>query len=444
MFLSILIPSKRPEGLAKFLTTFRDNTKDPKDIEIIVLVDDETEYVDYFTNVTTIHYPPVKPVHVGNMLYECYKLSKGDWILFCNDDVAIDTANWDEILRREIDKFPDQLALFWPNEGIFESNLSCFPVVSRKVLDLLNFFPTNYRRYRIDDTLYHAFPFNRRVYIPEIRFNHSNKNYVGLSGNTIEDDDGAVVHDSLEWSNNAMRREEMKRMLSHVRKEVKVMIGASTGEFPRRADFYDYMNALEKPIGSVLMYSHERSPAHARNTIIQNALNHNCTHVLLIDDDHAFRSNALSMLLEHDVDIVTGLYLGRAYPHRPLIFDLAEPDGSCAYVRLNGDEERLKPIVACGFGFCLMKTEIFSRIEKPWVRLGELDPEQWCDDIGFFNRARKVGIKAYCDMECRIGHIGSMIVWPNKQDGQWFTGYDTGQGSINVPQISGSQGKTER
>jgi hypothetical protein len=444
MFLSILLPSKRPEGLAKFLTTFRANTNNPKDIEIIVLVDDDSEYVDYLSNITTIHYPPTDKVHIGNLLHECYKLSSGDWILFCNDDVSIDTFNWDVILKSYIDKFPDQLALFWPNEGIFESNLSCFPVVSRKVLEMLEFFPINYRRYKIDDTLYNVFPFNRRIYIPEIKFHHGNKDYTGISGNLIKNDDGAVMHDSLEWGNQAMKREEMRKTLSVVRKPVKVMIGASTGEFPRRADFYDYMNALEKPIGSVLMYSHERSPAHARNTIIQNALDHNCTHVLLVDDDHAFRSNALSMLLEHDVDIVSGLYFGRAYPHRPLIFDVAEENGACAYAVLNGDERRLKPIVAAGFGFCLMKMDIFSKLEKPWVRLGELDPEQWCDDIGFFKRVRQAGIQAFCDMECRIGHIGSMIIWPNKTEGKWYTGYDTGQGSINIPQISGSPGQTEK
>ena len=442
MFLSILIPSKRPEGLEKFLSTFKANTSEPWDIEIIVLVDcvnDEPEYVDYFGKVTTIHKPVTAPVSVGNMLHECYKLSSGDWIMFCNDDISIDTFDWDKILKRKIEDYPDKVALLWPNDGMLGKNLSCFPIVSRQVLEAIRFFPTPYRRYKVDDTLYHIFPFNRRVYIPDIMFRHSNDQ--AHEGFPLGDnrfypiENAAAEHDSLMWGYETERREVMRRALLPYQSKVKVMIAASTGEYARRADFYDYVNMLEKPNNSILMYCHDRSPASARNVIFQQAIDNNCTHVLLIDDDMAFRSNALTQLLEHDLDIVSGLYFARAYPHKPLIFDLADEKGACAYVNMcqvNGD--RLKPIVAAGFGFCLLKVSAIQRIEKPWVRLGELDPEQWCDDIGFFNRARKAGIQSYCDMECRVGHIGTMIVWPNLENGKWYTGYDTGTGSVNVPQ----------
>lgn len=219
--------------------------------------------------------------------------------------------------------------------------------------------------------------------------------------------------------------------------DYKVLIGIPTGEYARRADFFDYFNNLTKPNNTVIMFCHDRSPAHSRNLIIEQALIHECTHILFIDDDMAFKANALNMLLEHDANIISGLYLTRSYPHQPLIFDYADDDGKCLFSYLDGNESRLKEIVACGLGFCLIRTEVFRMIEKPWIRLGELDPEQWCDDIGFFKRVREAGFKIYCDMECQIGHIGTMIVWPNKVDGKWFTGYDTsGKGMINTPQIN--------
>ena len=36
-----------------------------------------------------------------------------------------------------------------------------------------------------------------------------------------------------------------------------------------------------------------------------------------------------------------------------------------------------------------------------------------------------------------IGHMGTMIIWPNRtDDGKWMTGYDTnGKGILNTPQI---------
>lgn len=442
MFLSILIPSKREEGLQSFLNTFYANTSRYEDIEIIVLKDDDEhpEYVDYFRNVTTIHQPSREPVHVGDMLHECYKLAKGDWVMFCNDDIVIDTLDWDRILRAKVAEFPDEVALFWPDDGLFKSNLSCFPIVSRKVLEAIQFFPTPYRRYKIDDTLYHLFPFNRRIYLPELKFHHRNANYRTVAGNYIEDTDGAVAHDNMEWNNQAEKREWVRPFFVPYRKQIKVMIGASVGEVPRRSDFYDYLNILERPAGTVQMFSHDRSPAAARNEIIEQAIINECTHVLLVDDDHAFRPNSLMKLLENsDADIVSGLYLQRVHPHRPLIFDLANEDRSCRYYTLNGNKQRLLPIVAAGFGFCLMRTDIFQKLEKPYVRLGEINPAEWCDDIGFFNRARVAGIKAYCDMECKIGHMGQMIIWPNEENGKWFAGYDTGTGMVNVP-LGGQNG----
>jgi len=215
----------------------------------------------------------------------------------------------------------------------------------------------------------------------------------------------------------------------------KVLIAVPTQEYARRADFYDYYNALIKPSGSVAMFAHSRSPAENRNVIVEQAFIHNCTHILFIDDDTAFKPNALLQLLEHDVSIVSGLYLRREYPHQPLIFDIMDDDGKVLYAYLDNEQKRLRSIVAAGMGFCLIKTDVFNLLEKPYFRLGELDPEQWCDDIGFFYRVNKLGIKSYCDMECLIGHIATMILWPNKVDNEWFTGYDTGRGMINTPQI---------
>ncbi len=218
----------------------------------------------------------------------------------------------------------------------------------------------------------------------------------------------------------------------------KVLIGVITGEYSRRADFYDYFNLLSKPAGSLSLFCHDRSPAKGRNLVIEQAFEHKCTHILFIDDDMAFKENALSQLLEHDADVVSGLYLSRAYPHQPLIFDVADDSGACLHTYLFGNEPRLKKIVAAGLGFCLIKTSVFNELEKPYIRLGELNQEEWCDDLGFFKRVREAGFEIYCDTECRLGHMGTVVIWPNKSEsGQWLTGYDTnGKDMLNTPQIS--------
>lgn len=215
----------------------------------------------------------------------------------------------------------------------------------------------------------------------------------------------------------------------------RLMIGIPTGEYARRADFYDYLNQLEKPPNSILMSPHGSSPAESRNLIIEQAQIHNCDEILLIDDDMAFKSNAYNLLHEHDKDIVSAMYFKRNYPHQPLVF-VGWEGIAAKFLSLTGNESRLIRISAAGFGFCLIKTEIFDKLEKPYIRLGELAKDGWCDDIGFFLRARDVGIESYCDTECLAGHMGSMILWPSKVDGKWFTSYDTnGSGMVATPQI---------
>lgn len=217
----------------------------------------------------------------------------------------------------------------------------------------------------------------------------------------------------------------------------KVLITVTTGEYARRADFYDYYHMLDKPEGAIISFCHERSPAKARNILIKASREYECTHILFIDDDMSYQGNALKQLLEHDVDIVTGLYLSRAYPHQPIVFDLADEDDRCISMYLT-EKPHLKPIVAAGFGFLLCKTEIFDRMDQPYVRLGELDNEEWCDDIGFFKRVREAGIQSYCDMTCLLGHMGTMIVEPeyDEKTNTWYTIYNTGgTGKIKTPQI---------
>jgi len=218
----------------------------------------------------------------------------------------------------------------------------------------------------------------------------------------------------------------------------KVLISVITGEYARRADFYDYFHLLEKPPDSYILFCHDRSPASGRNKIIEAAFENSCTHILFIDDDMAYRPDALTKLLRNqDRDIVSGLYLSRAYPHAPLVFDLADESGAAFPMYLTPDAAGLKPIVAAGFGFLLVNMRVFEGLEKPYIRLGELDKAEWCDDIGFFKRVREAGFKSYVDMDVCVGHMGTMIIWPNFKDGQWYSGYDTGgTGAINTPQFA--------
>lgn len=219
--------------------------------------------------------------------------------------------------------------------------------------------------------------------------------------------------------------------------ETKVLIGVATSGLLRDSVFMDYIYQLDRPEGTLFTISHGASPAKGRNMIIEHALQNNCTHVLFVDDDMAPPPYALMRLLSHDKDVTTGLYLMRSYPHLPVTFDEAFPDGKNKHLFLKPELEGLIEVTNCGLGFVLIKTEVFKKMDKPWVTLGEIEKDGWCDDISFFNRVRQAGFSIYCDLNCQIGHFARTLISPKKEEnGNWFTVYNTGSmDAIQFPQM---------
>lgn len=213
------------------------------------------------------------------------------------------------------------------------------------------------------------------------------------------------------------------------------MLGVPTADMARNAEFYDFLGMLQLPEGSMRTAAHGQSPARNRNLIIEQALLHDATHILFLDDDIAFPPDLLTRLLAHDLDIVTAVYMMRNYPHQPIIFDYADEKGRCMHHwPPDNKEPGIVEIVGCGLGACLIKTDVFKKMEKPWIRLGELEPDHWCDDLGFFRRAREAGYKLHCDLSLKVGHWANLKVWPNFIDGKWMVTYDSnGHGQVTFP-----------
>lgn len=220
-------------------------------------------------------------------------------------------------------------------------------------------------------------------------------------------------------------------------KDVRLSIAIPTAEYGRRADFQDHIDQVQIPdgIGLIMKTSpHGQSPARNRNLSIEFAKLNNCTHILFIDDDVLVPPDVISKLLRHDVDMVTGLYLMRSFPHQPIIFDKQNNSKQVLWLHLNPGLSGLIKVVSGGLGCCLIKMSVFEKLTKPYIRLGEVELDHWCDDIGFFHRTADAGLELYCDLDVQCGHINSMVVKPVYLDGKWFTTYDTsGTATVTVP-----------
>jgi len=225
--------------------------------------------------------------------------------------------------------------------------------------------------------------------------------------------------------------------------DVKILIGIPTQEFARAAIFYDYIDSLIKPGLTWITRVHGQSPASNRNTIIKQALERDVEYVFFVDDDCLLPPDTLIKLLNHDKDMVTGLYPMRNFPHRPIIFDQALDDGRCIWHELEDNEGGLVPVEAAGAGCLLVKRHVLEKVAEAYrhpFTLGELEPDQWCDDLSFFKHTRSLGFKLYCDLSAPVGHIAKVTVWPNKINNQWAITYDSaGSDVVNVRMLRPNQ-----
>lgn len=219
MKLSMLVPSKRPAGLIALSDSLRQHSA-TDDIELVVLVDDPLEYVEFHHNLTVVHYPPMRPLSIAHLLQQCYERSMGEWVMFANDDIVCQTPGWDQLVFEAMDQHGD-LALLWPDDNLFGPKLACFPIVSRTLLDLIGFFPQPYHRYKVDDTLFQVVPPELRVYLPHVRFAHLNDHgdvgYRFPDGRVYPVDREAAVYDSAQWVMQADARRRMHYLVKEQR-----------------------------------------------------------------------------------------------------------------------------------------------------------------------------------------------------------------------------------
>lgn len=213
MWLSILLPSSRPDDLAKFLQSLKDNTYLWYGIELILRLHDDKEY-DEALNILSgtvdnfeFEYKSSK-ASIGDIGYELYKHATGSWIFSPNDDMLCETKHWDLMLSSILSHSEDTI-LYWPNDMVFKEAFACFPIVSKRVIDTIGYYPTpNYMKYKVDDEIWNAFPPERRIYLEQIVFRHLNdKGIKGLN------DPVAMEHDEKLYKEMVGRQAKMKQKL---------------------------------------------------------------------------------------------------------------------------------------------------------------------------------------------------------------------------------------
>lgn len=145
-----------------------------------------------------------------------------------------------------------------------------------------------------------------------------------------------------------------------------------------------------------------------RERLATEALNLGCEYMLWLDSDMTFPATTAVRLMGHGEDIVAANYVRRQIPpkgvayekigdwQRPLPFDV---------------QDELVPVEGVGMGCFLMKTEILSKLQKPWFDFGWTPASQdWLgEDMILCQKMTALGYTINIDtmLSRELSHLGT-------------------------------------
>lgn len=169
---------------------------------------------------------------------------------------------------------------------------------------------------------------------------------------------------------------------------------------------------LEIPNGYIVdfQYFYGYQVEQVRNLIAHYVMANQYDYLFSVDSDIAFPPDTLKRLLNHNVDMVTGLYIQRIPGVHCIEVMRYNEFGGVTHVPYNDIKgQGLVPVDSCGFGCVLVKTHVFKTIPYPhFVYKSAIDHAHTIsEDVYFCKQVRERGIRIYADTSILCDHIGS-------------------------------------
>ena len=145
-----------------------------------------------------------------------------------------------------------------------------------------------------------------------------------------------------------------------------------------------------------------------RNLISDWAIHYD--YLFSIDSDIAFSKDTLKKLLNHNVDMVSGLYIQRKEHEHTLEVYEKNPQGGNSNIPY--DKIKNTPfleIAACGMGCVLIKSEVLRVVGYPqFVYHSAIDHRNTLsEDVDFCRKAKSKGFKIFADTTILCSHTGA-------------------------------------
>lgn len=154
-----------------------------------------------------------------------------------------------------------------------------------------------------------------------------------------------------------------------------------------------------------------------RNLQFFDAKDNDFDYIFYIDSDIVFPQDGLEKLINLNKDVATGLYYQRAYPHRPVVYNL---NADKMITNLVEWEDKPFRVDACGAGFLLIKNTIFDIFKEkeyePFDMIKNGQNEWAGEDTSFCVKCKDNNIEIWVDPSIKLGHIREDIVYKGHFD----------------------------
>ena len=181
--ISLLCPTRqRIENTNRLITSLATTAYHPERIELLFYIDNDDPVIDdyrkliegwqgHLGRIEAIYGPPIS---VSKSWNDIAKIAKGDILKMSNDDLIYRTGGWDDVLDREVKKYPDDIYCMWFNDMLHRQRMCTFPIISRKWYDTVGYFAPGVFAFFYNDTWVHdiAKRIGREHYIDEVIQEH--------------------------------------------------------------------------------------------------------------------------------------------------------------------------------------------------------------------------------------------------------------------------------
>lgn len=146
-----------------------------------------------------------------------------------------------------------------------------------------------------------------------------------------------------------------------------------------------------------------------REHLVEDAQAADASHLMFIDTDIVFETDAITRLLERDLDVVGGAYnMKQDRPVSTIKMWNADRSGFVDQPEREMPEAPFQ-VAAMGTGFMLINMRVFDRLPRPWFPCEYGDGNGTApmgEDIRFCLNAQDAGFRVWCDPTVALQHIG--------------------------------------